>query len=66
MSRKKWITAHIDKELAALVAESHSLDPFTALMIIVPLSTREPRTAGDMSVAFLQNSEEPDIPRRWI
>ena len=34
MSRKKWITAHIDKELAALVAENHSLDPFTALILV--------------------------------
>ncbi len=33
MSRKKWITAHIDKELAAEVAENHSLDPFTALIL---------------------------------
>lgn len=33
MSRKKWITAHIDKEIAAQVAENHSLDPFTALII---------------------------------
>ncbi len=34
MSRKKWITAHIDKELAAEVAENHSLDPFTALILV--------------------------------
>ncbi len=34
MSRKKWITAHIDKELAASVAENHSLDPFTALILV--------------------------------
>lgn len=34
MSRKKWKTAHIDKELAALVAENHSLDPFTALILV--------------------------------
>ncbi len=34
MSRKKWITAHIDKELAAQVAEMHSLDPFTALILV--------------------------------
>ncbi len=34
MSRKKWLTAHIDKELAAQVAESHSLDPFTALILV--------------------------------
>ncbi len=34
MSRKKWITAHIDKELAAQVAENHSLDPFTALILV--------------------------------
>lgn len=34
MSRKKWITAHIDKDLAAQVAESHSLDPFTALILV--------------------------------
>ncbi len=34
MSRKKWLTAHIDKELAAEVAENHSLDPFTALILV--------------------------------
>lgn len=34
MSRKKWITAHIDKEMAAQVAENHSLDPFTALILV--------------------------------
>lgn len=34
MSRKKWITAHLDKELAAQVAENHSLDPFTALILV--------------------------------
>lgn len=34
MSRKKWITAHIDKDLAAQVAEMHSLDPFTALILV--------------------------------
>ena len=34
MSRKKWITAHIDKELAAQVSENHSLDPFTALILV--------------------------------
>lgn len=34
MSRKKWITAHIDKETAAQVAENHSLDPFTALIVV--------------------------------
>ncbi len=34
MSRKKWLTAHIDKELAAQVAESHSLDPFTSLILV--------------------------------
>ena len=34
MSRKKWLTAHIDKELAAQVAENHSLDPFTALILV--------------------------------
>ncbi|MBQ3524512.1 MAG: single-stranded-DNA-specific exonuclease RecJ [Clostridia bacterium] len=34
MSRKKWITAHIDKEIAAQVAENHSLDPFTALIVV--------------------------------
>lgn len=34
MSRKKWITAHIDKDLAAQVAENHSLDPFTALILV--------------------------------
>ena len=34
MSRKKWLTAHMDKELAALVAENHSLDPFTALILV--------------------------------
>ncbi len=34
MSRKKWITAHIDKELAAEVSENHSLDPFTSLILV--------------------------------
>ena len=34
MSRKKWLTAHLDKELAAQVAENHSLDPFTALILV--------------------------------
>ena len=34
MSRKKWLTAHIDKEIAAQVAENHSLDPFTALILV--------------------------------
>ncbi len=34
MSRKKWITAHIDKEIAAQVAENHGLDPFTALIVV--------------------------------
>lgn len=34
MGRKKWLTAHIDKELAAQVAENHSLDPFTALILV--------------------------------
>lgn len=34
MSRKKWLTAPIDKELAAQVAENHSLDPFTALILV--------------------------------
>lgn len=34
MSRKKWTTAHIDKEAAAQVAENHSLDPFTALILV--------------------------------
>ncbi len=34
MSRKKWLTAHIDKEMAAQVAENHSLDPFTALILV--------------------------------
>ena len=34
MSRKKWLTAHIDKELAAQVSENHSLDPFTALILV--------------------------------
>lgn len=34
MSRKKWLTAHIDKELAAQVAENHSLDPFTSLILV--------------------------------
>ena len=33
MSRKKWLTAHIDKDLAAQVAEAHSLDPFVALIL---------------------------------
>ena len=34
MSRKRWITAPIDKDLAAQVAENHSLDPFTALILV--------------------------------
>lgn len=34
MSRKKWLTAHIDKELAAQVAENHSLDPFISLILV--------------------------------
>ena len=34
MSRKKWITAHIDKDLAAQVAENHSLDPFVSLILV--------------------------------
>ena len=34
MSRKKWITAPIYKDLAAQVAENHSLDPFTALILV--------------------------------
>ncbi len=34
MSRKKWLTAHIDKDLAAQVAENHSLDPFVALILV--------------------------------
>ena len=34
MSRKKWLTAHIDKEIAAQVAENHSLDPFTSLILV--------------------------------
>ena len=33
MSRKKWMLAHIDKDVAADVAEAHSLDPFTALIL---------------------------------
>ena len=33
MSRKKWLTAHIDKDLAAQVAESHSLDPLVSLIL---------------------------------
>lgn len=33
LSRKKWLTAHIDKDLAAQVAESHSLDPFVSLIL---------------------------------
>lgn len=34
MSRKKWTIAHIDKDAAAQVAEAHSLDPFTALILV--------------------------------
>lgn len=34
MSRKKWITAHIDKDMAAQVAENHSLDPFVSLILV--------------------------------
>lgn len=33
MSRKKWTLAHIDKDVAAGIAETHSLDPFTALIL---------------------------------
>ena len=33
MSRKKWMLAHIDKDAAASIAETHSLDPFTALIL---------------------------------
>ncbi len=33
MSRKKWITTHVDKEIVAQVAENHGLDPFTALIV---------------------------------
>lgn len=33
MSRKKWILSHIDKDTAADIAETHSLDPFTALIL---------------------------------
>lgn len=33
MSRKKWTLAHIDKDTAAGIAEMHSLDPFTALIL---------------------------------
>lgn len=33
MSRKKWTLTHIDKDIAAQVAETHSLDPFTALIL---------------------------------
>lgn len=33
MSRKKWTLAHIDKDVAAQIAETHSLDPFTALIL---------------------------------
>ncbi len=33
MSRKKWKLTHIDKDIAAQVAETHSLDPFTALIL---------------------------------
>lgn len=34
MSRKKWTIAHIDKDEAAQVAENHSLDPFSALILV--------------------------------
>lgn len=34
MSRKKWTITHIDKDAAAQVAEAHSLDPFTALILV--------------------------------
>lgn len=34
MSRKKWLTAPIDKDLAAQVAENHSLDPFVSLILV--------------------------------
>ena len=34
MSRKKWIISPIDKDAAAQVAENHSLDPFTALILV--------------------------------
>lgn len=33
MSRKKWTLKHIDKDIAAGLAETHSLDPFTALIL---------------------------------
>lgn len=33
MGRKKWTLTHIDKDIAADVAETHSLDPFTALIL---------------------------------
>ena len=33
MSRKKWTLSHIDKDTAADIAETHSLDPFTALIL---------------------------------
>lgn len=33
MSRKKWTLARIDKDMAAGIAETHSLDPFTALIL---------------------------------
>ncbi|MCH5191241.1 MAG: single-stranded-DNA-specific exonuclease RecJ [Oscillospiraceae bacterium] len=34
MSRKKWIISPIDKDAAAQVAENHSLDPFTSLILV--------------------------------
>ena len=34
VSRKKWILNPIDKNLAAQIAEAHSLDPFTALILL--------------------------------
>ena len=66
MYRYEYETVSCDAHPAGVQVGALAPATFTALMIIVPLSTREPRTAGDMSVAFLQNSEEPDIPRRWI
>lgn len=34
MSRKRWVCAHIDKDLAAQVAETHGLDPFVSLILV--------------------------------
>ncbi len=34
VSRKKWLLNSIDKNLAAQLAEAHSLDPFTALILV--------------------------------